>query len=152
MLAEKPSSHFKMDVPPQSPQWSEQIARRITIMSSEQIQSARIQLDPPELGLLEIKIKVQQDQVNVAFASGHQTVRDALETQAPRLKELMEQQGVDLTDVNVSDHGQQSSDGSAEEGLADQGDGQAGDWQGDEELNAQETVALQSDSLVDDFA
>lgn len=152
MVTEKPSSHFKMDVPPQSPQWSEQIARRITIMSSEQIQSARIQLDPPELGLLEIKIKVQQDQVNVAFASGHQTVRDALETQAPRLKELMEQQGVDLTDVNVSDHGRQSSDGGAEEGLANQGDGQAGDWQDEEELNTQETISLQSDSLVDDFA
>lgn len=151
-MAEKPSTHFKVDVPPSSPQWSEQIARRISIMSSEQIQSARIQLDPPELGLLEIKIKVQQDQVNVSFASGHQVVRDALENQAPRLKELMEQQGVDLTDVNVSDHGQQSNGGQGEEQVAGNGDGQEGEWLDGEEPASSETITMQSDSLVDDFA
>ena len=150
---EKSNSQFKLDVPPQSPQWSEQIARRITIMSNDQIQSARIQLDPPELGLLEIKIKVQQDQVNVAFSSSHQVVRDALESQAPRLKELMEQQGVDLTDVDVSDHTQQQMASGQEQGDGEmsQSSGE-GEWQDSDLDNESQTITLQSDSLVDDFA
>lgn len=147
------SAHFKLDVPPQSPQWSEQIAQRITIMSNEHIQSARIQLDPPELGLLEIKIRVQQDQVNVAFASNHQAVRDALETQAPRLKELMEQQGVDLGDVNVSDHGQQqTAQQEFGDGSESSGESADGEWANKDAESEESITTLSSDSLIDDFA
>jgi len=147
------SAHFKLDVPPQSPQWSEQIAQRITIMSNEHIQSARIQLDPPELGLLEIKIRVQQDQVNVAFASNHQAVRDALETQAPRLKELMEQQGVDLGDVNVSDHGQQqTAQQEFGDGSESSGESADGEWANRDSESEESITTLSSDSLIDDFA
>lgn len=150
-VLEASKSQFKVSVPPQSPQWSEQIASRISIMNNEQVQSARIQLDPPELGLLEIKIKVQQDQVNVAFASNHQVVRDALESQAPRLKELMEQQGVDLGDVNVSDHGQEQM-AHGEQQQEGSGEAQSGEWTELEGDNTSNEVTIETDSLIDDFA
>lgn len=139
----------KIDVPPSSPQFTDQVAQRIGIMATEQLQTARIQLDPPELGSLEIKIRVQQDQVSVAFSSGHQVVRDALESQAPRLREMLEQQGVELTDVNVSDQQQKQTGEGGEGQLA----GQDGDEWSDEEMEeAALLTEVQSDSLVDYFA
>lgn len=146
---EKTTAQFKMDVPPQNPQWNDQVAKRIGIMASEQLQTARIQLDPPELGALDVKIKIQGDQVSVAFASNHPSVRDALEGQAPRLRELLEQQGVELADVSVSDHQQ----GQSQEQADGTGDGFSSDdesWQ--EDAFSESITAIESDSLVDYFA
>jgi flagellar hook-length control protein FliK len=138
----------KIDVPPSSPKFTEQIAQRIGIMNTEKLQTARIQLDPPELGSLEIKIKVQQDQVSVSFSSGHPTVRDALEAQSPRLREMLEQQGVELTDVSVSDQQHQA----AGEGNPDESnDEDSGDWAEDETMEETVINTVRSDSLVDDF-
>ena len=139
----------KIDVPPSNPQFTDQVAQRIGIMATEQLQTARIQLDPPELGSLEIKIRVQQDQVSVAFSSGHQVVRDALESQAPRLREMLEQQGVELTDVNVSDQQQKQAGEGGEGELTGQG---GDDWNEDDMEEASILTEAQSDSLVDYFA
>lgn len=146
------SSQAKIDVPPTSPQFTGQVAQRLAIMSSEQIQTARIQLDPPELGSLQVKIKVQHDQVSVAFASGHQVVRDALESQTPRLREMLEQQGVELKDVNVSDQQEQHQQAGTGESSDDSGFASGDDW--DEEVMAEQGVVteMKSDSLVDFFA
>jgi flagellar hook-length control protein FliK len=139
----------KIDVPPSSPKFTEQIAQRIGIMNTDKLQTARIQLDPPELGSLEIKIKFQQDQVSVSFSSGHQVVRDALEAQSPRLREMLEQQGVELTDVNVSDQ-QQKNAGEGHSGEAN--DDASGGWDEDQMMEEAVINTVRSDSLVDDFA
>lgn len=149
--AEKSAASFnKLDIPPQHPQWNDQVAKRISIMASESVQSARIQLDPPELGALEVKIKVQHDQVSVSFGSNNQMVREALDAQTPRLRELLEQQGINLADVNVSEQGAQSGQG-RDETLADgfAGDGDIGET---ERLDEALTASIESDSLVDYFA
>lgn len=144
-------ARLKLDMPPNAVQWNEQISKRVAIMNSEGLQSARIQLDPPELGALEIKIKVQNDQVNVGFTSNHAVVRDALESQAPRLREMMEQEGINLADVNVSEQGQQQ--GSAGTGADEQfnEDGSA-NIDSDAEIESQHETVSESDSLVDYFA
>jgi len=144
-------AQFKLDVPPTNPQWSEQIAKRIGIMSNENVQSARIQLDPPELGALEVKIKIQNDHMTVAFSSGNQQVREALEAQSPRLREMMEAQGLNLNDVNVSDQSSQQAAGGQEQGeFASQGPLSAMDSESESEESV--SVEVQSDSLVDYFA
>ena len=148
---------FKIDVSPKDNRWSEIIAERIAIMNTENVQSARIQLDPPELGLLEIKIRVQQDQVSVAFNSGHQVVREALDSQSGRLKELLEQQGINLADVSVSDQGQQSTaqqgqeqqEGESESGQSVLGAGDGETLDHDHEEIVQVTT---SNNLVDELA
>ena len=141
---------LKLDMPANSVQWSEQISKRIAIMNAEGLQSARIQLDPPELGALEIKIKVTSDQVSVGFASNHPTVREALEAQAPRLREMMEQEGIDLADVNVSEQGQQHTGGESPSDELSEGDGFAAE--SDTELESGQASVIESDSLVDYFA
>ena len=141
------SKNFKLDVPPNDPKWTEQVAKRISIMSSEQLQTARIQLDPPELGSLDVKIRIQHDQMSVAFSSNQPQVREALESQAPRLREMLEQQGMNLVDVNVSS--QQQGGGSNTSGSEQTAEG----FQSDEtDAEVPQVVTLESDSLVDFFA
>ena len=148
-FAHAPQEKLKLDMPPNAIQWNEQISKRISIMNSEGLQSARIQLDPPELGALEIKIKMTSDQMNVGFTSNQPMVREALEAQAPRLREMMEQEGINLADVNVSDQGQQQAGGqSGDEQMLDDGTNSTLE---SETENPQVTVS-QSDSLVDYFA
>jgi len=144
-------ARLKLDMPPNAVQWNQQISKRVAIMNSEGLQTARIQLDPPELGALEIKIKVQNDQVNVGFTSNHAVVRDALESQAPRLREMMEQEGINLADVNVSEQGQQQGSGGADaEGQFNE-DGSP-NLDTDAEMEKSSETVSESESLVDYFA
>jgi flagellar hook-length control protein FliK len=52
---------------------------------------------------MEVRIEMTKDQAQVTFLSPHAGVRDALEGQMQRLREMFNQQGMSLMDVNVSD-------------------------------------------------
>lgn len=49
-----------------------------------------------------MRIVIQSDQASVVFTSKNGWVRDALDQTLPRLREMMEDQGINLTDANVS--------------------------------------------------
>ncbi|WP_044870386.1 flagellar hook-length control protein FliK [Pseudomonas sp. LFM046] len=83
--------------------WSEAVVDRVMWLSSQNLKSAEIQLDPQELGRLEVRVHMTQDQAQVTFASPNANVRDALEGQMHRLRDLFAQQGMNQLDVNVSD-------------------------------------------------
>ena len=83
-------------------------------MAGQGVQRANIKLNPAHLGPMEVRIQVQNDQASVHFNASHGVVRDALEAALPRLREMFDGSGVDLTDVNVSD---QSSTGGQQAGL-----------------------------------
>ncbi|MBB2495903.1 flagellar hook-length control protein FliK [Aquipseudomonas ullengensis] len=89
-------------VPMQQGGWSEAVVDRVMWLSSQNLKSAEIQLDPADLGRLEVRIEINKDQTQVTFASPNAGVRDQLEGQMHRLRELFAQQGTQL-DVNVSD-------------------------------------------------
>lgn len=59
--------------------WSEAVVDRVMWMSSQNLKSAEIQLDPAELGRLDVRIHMTADQTQVTFASPNAGVRDALE-------------------------------------------------------------------------
>ncbi len=110
--------------------WGESIAQRVTLMAGQKMSSAQIQLDPPELGAMTVKVTVNGDQASVSFQSAHAVVRDALEASFPRLQEMLGQQGLELADAQVSDQStaQQDSRGSASsaapnDGLGSEDDG-----------------------------
>ncbi|QEY62090.1 flagellar hook-length control protein FliK [Metapseudomonas lalkuanensis] len=83
--------------------WSEAVVDRVMWLSSQNLKSAEIQLDPQELGRLEVRVHMTQDQTQVTFASPNANVRDALEGQMHRLRDMFAQQGMNQLDVNVSD-------------------------------------------------
>ena len=84
--------------------WTDEIVNRVMYLSSGNLKSAEIQLQPAELGRLDIKVNMTADQqAQVNFMSAHPVVREALESQSGRLREMFAQQGMGQVDVNVSD-------------------------------------------------
>ena len=86
----------------QQPHWNKQIGDRLNVMISRGLQQAEIRLNPPELGMLEVKVQLQGEQANVTFSTPHSQVKEALDAAIPRLREMLEENGLTLGDVNVS--------------------------------------------------
>ncbi len=74
-------------------------------------QTARITLNPPELGPLQITVNVSGDQATASFASPHADVRQAITDALPRLREMLAGAGIDLGQTNVGAQAQQERSG-----------------------------------------
>ncbi|WP_085656689.1 MULTISPECIES: flagellar hook-length control protein FliK [unclassified Pseudomonas] len=84
--------------------WTEEVVNRVMYLSSANLKAADIQLQPAELGRLDIRVNMVPDQqTQVTFMSAHPSVREALDGQMHRLREMFTQQGMGQVDVNVSD-------------------------------------------------
>lgn len=97
----------------QNPAWSQGLTNQVAWMVQGNIQSAEIRLNPAHLGPLEVKLSIEDDVARLSFISSHAPVREALDAAMPRLREMLEQQGISLADVDVSQHSdqdQQSAD------------------------------------------
>jgi flagellar hook-length control protein FliK len=98
-----------------NPNWGNAVGEKILWMANQQLSSADIRLDPPELGSLQVKVTVQQDQANITFISPHPQVRELLDQQVTRLREMFAEQGLNLGQVDIADKREQQSDQSDEE-------------------------------------
>lgn len=136
------------------PGLSEAVVERVMWLSSQNLRSAEIQLDPAELGRLEIRISLNQEQAQISFASPHASVREALEGQMHRLREMFAQQGLDQLDVNVSDQSLARGDRQADERDPSALAGNASDTDGelDEETVIASTPLENGRGLVDFYA
>jgi flagellar hook-length control protein FliK len=107
--------------------WETNFGSRLQMLVGQNTQSAEIRLDPPELGSLDIKIKVTNDIATVNITSPHSHVRDALESAVPRLREMFADSGVSLGDVNVRQEsfaqGQNSANEDTGRYISDEGNG-----------------------------
>lgn len=65
--------------------------------------SAELKLHPANLGSLDVRITLEDDQAHVQFVSPHPIVREVIEAALPRLREALAQEGVTLGNVSVSD-------------------------------------------------
>ncbi|WP_223517069.1 flagellar hook-length control protein FliK [Pseudomonas sp. GL-B-19] len=84
--------------------WTEEVVNRVMYLSSANLKAADIQLQPAELGRLDIRVNMVPDQqTQVTFMSAHPGVREALDSQMHRLRDMFTQQGMGQVDVNVSD-------------------------------------------------
>lgn len=135
--------------------WSESIMQKVMWMSSSQLSKAEIALDPPELGPLQIRISTQSDQTSVAFTSASPAVRESLDQGLARLRELFESQGLDLANVDVSDHGNpQANAEEADAGADDGGEAVVGQTAADEAGEPAQLMAAQRAmgiGLIDQF-
>jgi len=98
--------------------WTEEIVNRVMYLSSANLKAADIQLQPAELGRLDIRVNMIPDQqTQVTFMSAHSGVREALEGQMHRLRDSFAQQGMGQVDVSVSDQsrGSQNQDQQAQQ-------------------------------------
>ncbi|MBK8162474.1 MAG: flagellar hook-length control protein FliK [Gammaproteobacteria bacterium] len=96
--------------PLRHPEWSDEVSQRIRWAIGNQVQSAEMKLNPPQLGPLEVRVSVDSDrQMTVTLSSQHALVRETLQENLPRLRDLMSEQGFGAVNVDISQHS--SSDG-----------------------------------------
>ncbi|WP_160106514.1 flagellar hook-length control protein FliK [Pseudomonas izuensis] len=92
--------------------WTEEVVNRVMYLSSANLKAADIQLQPAELGRLDIRVNMVPDQqTQVTFMSAHPSVREALDGQMHRLRDMFAHQGMGQVDVNVSDQSRGSQQG-----------------------------------------
>ncbi|GIU36157.1 flagellar hook-length control protein FliK [Shewanella schlegeliana] len=132
--------------------FSPMMNQQLITMVSKGVQQAEIRLDPPELGHMMVRIQVQGDTTQVQFqVSQHQT-RDLVEQAMPRLREMLAEQGMQLTDGQVSQGNGGNSQG--EQGLGN-GNGRS-DVETDEisaeDLLARSNLSTSSASGIDYYA
>jgi flagellar hook-length control protein FliK len=88
--------------------WDGEFGQRVVWLAQNNQQLAQISVSPPQLGPIEIRLHLSQDQASLSFVSPHAPVREAIEAALPRLRELFSETGLTLGQVDVSAefHGQ----------------------------------------------
>ncbi|PSU64758.1 flagellar hook-length control protein FliK [Photobacterium phosphoreum] len=88
-------------------QAGEQVHERINMMMAKNLKYVDIRLDPPELGKIQIKLSINQDQASVQFTVNNHQTRDIVEQAMPRLREMLQQQGLQLAQSSVQQESSQ---------------------------------------------
>ena len=97
----------------QSQQLGQQVARQILFAHNQNLSQMRMQLNPEELGQLDLRLRIEGDRVHVAIVAQHNGAREILEAQLPQLRSLLEEGGFELGDVDVRHQG---GDGASDRG------------------------------------
>jgi len=142
-----------ISVAPHDPAFGDQLAGRVTMMVRDGQSEARVQLNPPELGRLDIRIATDGDQARVLIMAQGADTRDAVEQALPRLREMLEQSGLQLSRFDVS-NGSSSRHGGAGP-FVDSGDGTDVEAEPADqalETEGRDRVAVVPTSLVDFYA
>ena len=134
-------------------EWGGALGARLMTMVADDIQQARIQLDPPELGSLEIKMQISQDQASVQVTAQNVQVKDVLDASAQRLRDAMNAQGIELAEFSVSTNADTEQQ-SGQQGESEQESfaGTDDDWQDSDDSNINTHEIAASNSLLDTFA
>lgn len=84
-----------------SPDWGQAVGQRVVWLVGQQQHTAELQLNPPHLGPLEVRLTLGSDQVNATFISHHPAVREAIEAALPKLRDMLADSGIMLGNVSV---------------------------------------------------
>lgn len=107
-----------LDIQPaiQTAAWNRVMSGRVVWMAREGVQHAELKLNPASLGPVEVRLNMNNEQASVTFIANHAATRDALEQALPRLRESFTENGMELTDAEVSQHSseEQNQDDAAE--------------------------------------
>ncbi len=100
--------------------WAHDFSQKIVWMSTQQTQTAELHLNPPDLGPLNVVMKISDNQLTAQFTSPHSSVRDAVENALPRLREILADNNITLGNATVSDQAPRDRNG---DGFMNQGSG-----------------------------
>jgi len=103
------------------PEGQQQLNEKIRWMVNARNTMAEIRLDPPELGSMQVRVNVAGDAASVSFIVQSQQAKDALADAMPKLRDMLQEQGIELGDAQVRKDN--SSSGENGQQLANNNDG-----------------------------
>jgi len=97
-----------VDVPVRQAGWEQAMGDRVAWLARQGgLQEAQIQLNPRHLGPIDVHVSVNKDQqATVHFVAQHAMTREVLESAMPRLREMLQESGLNLAQSDVSQHGE----------------------------------------------
>ncbi|WP_421844469.1 flagellar hook-length control protein FliK [Marinobacter algicola] len=141
-----------IDVPVNHAEWGDKLVGKLTWLTARNMSVAEIHLTPPDMGPMEVRVQVQQEQAHITVHSANPAVRDQLELHSHRLRDMLSEQGLSLDQFDVSDSSQQQAgEDNAGEGSRDGGAALA-DGGPDEQDLPPESLDLTWKGEVDIFA
>ncbi|MFQ5513730.1 MAG: flagellar hook-length control protein FliK [Myxococcota bacterium] len=98
------------------------ILAQVRLLAREGGGIARIQLEPPHLGELQVRLTVTHDSVQMSLLADRPAVADLFTRHLPELRAALAAQGlqIDRADVEVHDHGASNESGSSSLGWEEQ--------------------------------
>ncbi|MDR1995073.1 flagellar hook-length control protein FliK [Azonexus sp.] len=101
------TAHQSVAAPLHSPAWPQQFSDKIVWLARNEQQTAQLNINPPQLGPIQITVNLNGDEARIVFASPHTEVRQAIENAMPQLKEMLSSAGINLGQTNVGPNLQQ---------------------------------------------
>lgn len=92
-----------VELPVGHAEWGDKLVGKLAWLTSQKMTMAEIHLTPPDMGPLEVRVQVQNDQANVTIHAANPAVRDQLELHSHRLRDMLNGQGLELQNFDVAD-------------------------------------------------
>ncbi len=93
--------------PLKHPQWGQALGQRVVFMANNSMQQAQITLNPEKLGQIQVTLQLDKDQkMSVSLNAQNGLTRESMENALPKLREMLEQAGITLGSMDVSDQKQ----------------------------------------------
>ncbi len=101
---------------PAHPDWAQALGERVLMAARGDVGRAKILMNPDHLGQLDIEIRLVGDQAQLTVSAQHSQTRDLLDAAIPRLREMLAEDGVLLSQENTGDetHGKPTAPGAAD--------------------------------------
>jgi flagellar hook-length control protein FliK len=97
-----PAPTLKVAAGMDTAEFGQGLADRVTWMVDNNLNGAKLQVNPPQLGPVEVRIAVQGNHAQVWLTSHSAVTRDALESSSPKLREMLGAQGFGQVSVDIS--------------------------------------------------
>jgi flagellar hook-length control protein FliK len=82
--------------------WDDALGQKVVWMAKGLEQTATLTLNPPELGPMQVTVNISNNQATASFVAHQPEVRHALEASMPRLREMLNEAGIQLGQSSVS--------------------------------------------------
>jgi flagellar hook-length control protein FliK len=97
-----PPATLRVQAPVDSADFPQGVADRVSFAVDNNWSSAKLQVNPPQLGPIDLQIAVQGDRAQVMMSTHSAVTREALESSLPKLKEMLGSQGFTQVSVDIS--------------------------------------------------
>jgi flagellar hook-length control protein FliK len=97
-----PMPTFKIAAGVDTAQFGQGVADRISLMMDSNLTNAKLQVNPPALGPIEVRIALQGGHAQIWLSSHSALTRDALESSSSKLREMLGSQGFSQVSVDIS--------------------------------------------------
>jgi len=111
-----PETALQVPTPVRDAAWPADFSQKVVWMARQELQSAQITLNPPQMGPIEISLDIRNDQASATFVSANPEVREAIESALPRLREMLAGAGIDLGQTQVSQESFRQASGAQDNG------------------------------------